>query len=371
MEGKEKDLNDGLDIEFNIDAIEDVDTGKVEETPAEEPKAEEPVEEPAEKKEEPEDIQDPVRSETSGKENEPEPKPEPEDDSVAESEEEASVVSEIMSKLGYEVEGDFEDSTEGIIELTKAASEKIAEETLEAIFSNHPTVKQHLNFVMAGGDPNKFMATQGEATYASMEINDSDVQKQKEILKTYFKARGDEDAFIDDMIETYEDKDQLYDKAIAAKNALAKAQDAKKQQLLEQQRAEAQRRQQEAEQTWNTVRETVTKATDLAGIPISERDRSKFIDYISKPVTREGHTQRDLDAGKLSLEQQLAMDFFLYKGKDMSKILDTKAKTAAARSLKDRLKNSSGKVKGGKSDPSIKGGQRSQAIEDISVDGLF
>ena len=367
MEGKENNLNDGLDIEFNIDAIEDVDTGKVEETPVEEPKAEEPVEESAEKKEELEDIQDPVRSGTSGKENESESEVSVENNDT----EEESLVSEIMSKLGYEVEGDFEDSTEGIIELTKAASEKIAEETLEAIFNNHPTVKQHLDFVMAGGDPNKFMATQGETTYASMEINDSDVQKQKEILKTYFKARGDEDAFIDDMIETYEDKDQLYDKAIAAKNALAKAQDARKQQLLEQQRAEAQRRQQEAEQTWNTVRETVTKATDLAGIPISERDRSKFIDYISKPVTREGYTQRDLDAGKLSLEQQLAMDFFLYKGKDMSKILDTKAKTAAAMSLKDRLKNSSGKVKGGKSDPSIKGGQRSQAIEDISVDGLF
>jgi len=367
MEGKEKDLNDGLDIEFNIDAIEDVDAGKVEETPAEEPKAEEPIEEPAEKKEELEDIQDPVRSETYGKESEPKSEASVENNDT----EEESLVSEIISKLGYEVEGDFEDSTEGIIELTKAASEKIAEETLEAIFSNHPTVKQHLDFVMAGGDPNRFMATQGETTYASMEINDSDVQKQKEILKTYFKARGDEEAFIDDMIETYEDKDQLYDKAIAAKNALAKVQDAKKQQLLEQQRAEAQRRQHEAEQTWNTVRDTVTKATDLAGIPISERDRSKFIDYISKPVTREGYTQRDLDAGKLSLEQQLAMDFFLYKGKDMSKILDTKAKTAAAMSLKDRLKNSSGKVKGGKSDPSIKGGQRSQAIEDISVDGLF
>jgi hypothetical protein len=285
--------------------------------------------------------------------------------------EDDSLVSEIMSKLGYDIEGNFEDSTEGIIELTKAASEKIAEETLEAIFSNHPTVKQHLDFVMAGGDPNRFMSTQGEVTYASMEIKDSDVQKQKEVLKTYFKARGDEDAFIDDMIETYEDKDQLYDKALAAKNALAKAQDAKKQQLLEQQRAEAQRKQQEAEQTWNTVRETVTKATDLAGIPISERDRSKFIDYISKPVTKEGYTQRDLDAGELSLKQQLAMDFFLYKGKDMSKILDTKAKTAAAQSLKDRLKNSSGNVKGGKSDPSIRGGQRSQAIEDISVDGLF
>jgi hypothetical protein len=58
MEGKEKDLNDGLDIEFSIDAIEDVDNGKVEEKPVEEPKAEEPVDEPAEKKEELEDIQE-------------------------------------------------------------------------------------------------------------------------------------------------------------------------------------------------------------------------------------------------------------------------------------------------------------------------
>jgi hypothetical protein len=361
MEGKETENNDGLDIEFSIDAIEDVETGK--ENPTPEAEVEAPAEEPIAKeaKEEPiEDIEtkDPLQVKPIEAAEQEEP-------------EEASVVSEIISKLGYDIEGDFEDSPEGIVELTKVASEKMAEETLESIFNAHPTVKQHLDFVMAGGDPNRFMATQGETTYASMEIKGSDVETQKEILKSYFKARGDEDAFIDDMIETYEDKDQLYDKAVAAKNALAKAQDARKQQLLEVQRAEAQRKQQEAEQTWNTVKETVTKASDLAGIPISERDRSKFIDYISKPVTREGYTQRDLDAGKLSLEQHLAMDFFLYKGKDMSKILDTKAKTAAAQSLKERLKSASGKMKGGKSDPNIKGGQRSQAIEDISVDGLF
>lgn len=369
MEGKETTFDDGLDIEFNIDAIENTETTKdVEVTEAEDKKEEAPVAE----KETLEDITAETGSLTSEKAEVEKAEPEKEEAvEQTETEEEDSVIAEIISKLGYDIEGDFEDSTEGIIELTKNASEKMAEETLEAIFAAHPTVKQHLDFVMAGGDPNKFMATQGETSYASMEIGSSDVNAQKQILKEYFKARGDEDAFIDDMIETYEDKDQLYEKANQAKAALAKAQEGKKQQLLEQQKQiEAQRRQ-EAEQTWNTVKDTVSKATDLAGIPISERDRSKFIDYISKPVTREGYTQRDLDAGKLSLEQQLAMDFFLYKGKDMSKILDIKSKTAAASSLKNRLKGATGKVKGGKSDPSIRGGQRSQAIEDISVDGLF
>jgi len=371
MKSKETEM-DGLDIEFNIDAIEDIEPGRTEEAITDEASGKEEQKEalvePAKKEEEviaKDDIDTEIEKETE------EPEEEVQEVVSENGSEDDSVVAEIMSKLGYEIEGDFDDSPEGIVELTKAAGERIAEETLEAIFNNHPTVKQHLDFVMAGGDPNKFMATQGEVTYASMEIKDSDVESQKNVLREYFKARGDEEAFIDDMIETYEDKDQLYDKAIAAKNALAKVQESKKQQLIEQQRAEAQRRQQEAEQTWNTVKETVTKATDLAGIPISERDRSKFIDYISKPVTREGYTQRDIDAGKLSLEQQLAMDFFLYKGKDMSKILDTKAKTAAARSLKERLKNSSGKAKGGKSDPNIKGGTSSAAIEDISVEGLF
>ena len=130
MEGKENTSDSGLEIEFDIASIEDVVEAAeaVEEPKTEEPKATEEdkkevvAETTTENKEELDDIE----SSESSEEKVEETTEEPEDDSV---------VSEIISKLGYDIEGDFEDSTEGIIELTKNVSEKMAEETLENIFT--------------------------------------------------------------------------------------------------------------------------------------------------------------------------------------------------------------------------------------------
>lgn len=365
MEGKENTSEPGLEIEFDIASIDDVVEASEtkEETTVEEPKAteedkkEEVVETASEKKEELEDIETPESSDERVEE-------------TSEEESDDSVVSEIISKLGYDVEGDFEDSTEGIIELTKNVSEKMAEETLENIFNQHPSIKQHLDFVMAGGDPNAFTAIQREQAFSDVEIDEKNTDLQKQVLKSYFEARGDEGSFINDMIETYEDKGQLFEKANQAKSALVKAQEAKKARLLEGQKAEAEARAKQAEETWNTVRDTVSKAEELSGIPISQRDRNKFIDFISKPIDNRGTTARDEAASKLTLEEQLAMDFFLFKGKDFKKLMNVKARTAASKSLRGRLKAETGKVKGGKSDPRIKGSTTS-AADDIALDDLF
>lgn len=365
MEGKENTSDSGLEIEFDIASIEDVVEAAetVEEPKVEEPKAteEDKKEVVAETTTESKEELDDIESSESSEEKVEETTEEPEDDSV---------VSEIISKLGYDVEGDFEDSTEGIIELTKNVSEKMAEETLENIFTQHPSIKQHLDFVMAGGDPNAFTSIQKETSFSNVEIDEKNTDLQKNVLKSYFEARGDEGSFINDMIETYEDKGQLFEKANQAKGALVKAQEAKKARLLEGQKAEAQARARQAEETWNTVRDTVTKADELSGIPISQRERSKFIDFISKPINKNGQTARDEAASKLNLEEQLAMDFFLFKGKDFKKLMNVKAKTAASKSLKGRLKANTGKVKGGKSDPRIKGSTAS-AADDIALDDLF
>jgi hypothetical protein len=365
MEGKENTSEPGLEIEFDIASIDDVvEASETKEEPTvEEPKAteedkkEEVVETASEKKEELEDIETPESSDEKVEE-------------TSEEESDDSVVSEIISKLGYEVEGDFEDSTEGIIELTKSVSEKMAEETLENIFNQHPSIKQHLDFVMAGGDPNAFTAIQREQLFSDVEIDEKNTDLQKQVLKKYFEARGDESSFINDMIETYEDKGQLFEKANQAKSALVKAQEAKKARLLESQKAEAEARAKQAEETWNIVRDTVSNAEELSGIPISQRDRNKFIDFISKPIDNRGATARDVAASKLTLEEQLAMDFFLFKGKDFKKLMNVKARTAASKSLRERLKAETGKVKGGKSDPRIKGGTTS-AADDIALDDLF
>lgn len=365
MEGKENTSEPGLEIEFDIASIEDAVYS--EET------AGEPV---AEKSEANEEDKKEVVAETTTESKEElediEPSKESEEkvEETAGTPEEESVVAEIISKLGYEVEGDFEDSTEGIIELTKNVSEKMAEETLENIFTQHPSIKQHLDFVLAGGDPNAFAAIQKETSFSNVEIDEKNTDLQKNVLKSYFEARGDEGSFINDMIETYEDKGQLFEKATQAKGALVKAQESKKAKLVEGQKAEAEARSKQAEETWNTVRDTVTKADELSGIPISQRERGKFIDFISKPINKNGQTARDAAASELNLEEQLAMDFFLFKGKDFKKLMNVKAKTEASKSLKGRLKANNGKVTGGKTDPRIKGSP-ANAADDIALDDLF
>jgi len=362
MEGKETSDNDGLDIEFDIASIEDTVEApeKIEET--EETKE---TVETTEAKEDLKDIDKPETLEAS------EPEPTVEEPITEEAkEEDSSVVSEIISKLGYEIDGDFEDSTEGIVELTKNVSEKMAEETLDSIFNAHPSVKRHLDFVMNGGNANQFIDSQKETDYESVEVREDDKESQKKILTDYFVARGDDKAFIGDMIEAYEDKNALFQKANQAKEALAGAQKQKQDRMLEEQRSFAEKQREESEQVWNNVKETVKSSSNLSGLPISERDKSKFISYISDPVTKDGRTQRDLDTEKMSLDQKLAADYFLYK-KDFAKFINTKGKTEAAKSLKNRLKsNSTGKVKGGKSNPNYKGGGNSQ-FDDLDVGGLF
>ena len=71
-------------------------------------------------------------------------------------ESEASIISTLKERLGYEIEGDFEDDYDGIAGLTKAMAEKIAEEQFRSVFQSFPDIQEYLNYRVSGGDPDKF-----------------------------------------------------------------------------------------------------------------------------------------------------------------------------------------------------------------------
>jgi len=327
-----------IDIEFD-----DILTPQpVREEPAKEEvveKKEEPVAEiqPADIEEEVEEKDNPL----SVVEDTPEPVSEEPAD-----EEESTVVGEIIEKFGYEIEDEFEDTTEGLTKLTQTISEKLAVETLDNLFEKFPTVQKHLEYVQQGGDPNEFMrAFTPEVDYSRVDIKEDDTTSQKKVLTDYFIARGTEKDFIGDMLESYEDKGTLKDKAEAARKALADAQGAQRQATLEQQREQHERSRQEAEQMWSNVNTLISESDNLSGIPISQREKGKFFDYISKPVDSNGATQRDVDFQQAGLDQKLAVDFLMFKGFDIDKFIGKKATTKAAKSLKAKLESNSKKAK--------------------------
>ena len=261
-------------------------------------------------------------------------------------EEHSTVVSEILEKFGYELDEEFEDTTEGLTKLTQAISEKLAVETLDSLFERFPTVQKHLEYVQQGGDPNDFMkAFTPETDYSRLEIQEDDISLQKRILTDYFVARGTERDFIGDMLESYEDKGTLRSKAEAAKKALSDAQSFQREAALEEQKRVNTEKQAQTRRMWENVSTIISEADNLSGIPISQRDKGKFFDYISKPINSTGATQRDIDFQQAGMDQKLAVDFLMFKGFDINKYIGKRATTQAAETLRTKLEGHSKKAK--------------------------
>ena len=309
---------------------------------------EKPVEEEVkeEVKEEPKSELDDIDSEEEVAEKEEvevEEKVEEEGEEKSESDD-PTVVQEILNTLGYE--GEYEDTAEGLTELTKDVSSKMADERIDEVLEKFPLVKKHLDYVLAGGESQKFMnAYDPNLDYNTMELAEDDSRSQKAILSDYFTQKGHDTEFIKEMLEDYEDAGKLHNKAELAKQALGKVQAQEKEQLVEHQQAELKSQQDKQVEFWNGVQETIKEAKEFSGLQVPEREKTKFFNYLSKPVTKEGYTQRDVDHSKAEMDTKLAIDYLMYKGFNLEQIINKKAKTTATKTLRQKISKNEETVK--------------------------
>ena len=253
--------------------------------------------------------------------------------------EDDSVVSQVLEALGYKTKEAYDDTPDGLIEMTKDIGAQIAEEQLDTLLNQHPLVKNHLQFVMSGGKSEDFMSSNDPRTdFSKMEIKDDDVQSQKYVLSQYFKMKGHDNEFIKELLTDYEDTGKLEVKAKVAQKSLSEAQTKQKDQMMNQQRQMQQQKYTETKQFWDGVYNTIDKSREFKGITIPDREKTKFFDYLSKPVTKEGYTQRDVDHTSSDMDVKLAIDYLMYKGFNLDKLINTKAKTTSTKSLKERIR---------------------------------
>tara|TARA_R100000541_G_scaffold254_4_gene958 strand:- start:22025 stop:23116 length:1092 start_codon:yes stop_codon:yes gene_type:complete len=303
--------------------------------PDDEPQEEEVIEEEPQEEEEVNEDQDEV--EDSPEEDQEE---EEEEDEDPEQDGEPTVVSEILEKLGYEPSDEYDDTPEGLLQMTKDISSQMADDRIDEVLNNFPLVKQHLEYVLQGGESNKFMAAHDpRADYGEFELNENDTASQKVILSNYLELKGHDKEFTNELLEDYEDSGKLFKKAAAAKDALSKYQSQQRESMFEAQREETVKKEEQQQDFWNGVANTIKESQEFAGITIPEREKSKFFNYISTPVNNEGTTQRDLDHTEADMEVKLAIDYLMYKGFNLSDIVNKKANTKSVKSLRDKISN--------------------------------
>ena len=350
------------DITFDdVIAGDGVDTVAIDEIekPVEEVKEEvkEEVEKPTD---ELEDIEDEVEeSEEESKEEIEDSNEDQEDDEDTED----TVVSEVLSKLGYELEGEYADTSEGLAEMTKDVASQMADDRIDEVLEAFPLVKKHLEYVLNGGESDNFMqAHDPNLDYNKIELAEDDVRSQKAILSDYFAEKGHDKDFIKEMLNDYEDSGKLHSKAEQAKNALGKVQGQRKEQMIEQQKQQVAKQQEEQQEFWNGVSETIQNSKEFAGLQVPEREKSKFFNYLSKPVSKEGYTQRDIDHSEANMEVKLAIDYLMYKGFNLKDIIKTKAKTQATKSLRQKISKNEETVKSAR--------KKSRVSKNIDLDSL-
>lgn len=324
-------IGDGLNADPKVDDADIKDKDDLEDDPAPDPDPKGKGK-GAEDEDEDEDVKTPADSDDDGGNDD--------DD------QELSVTESIAKSLGFELEKEYADTEEGLAEFTKDIAKEIAEDQLQALFEQFPTVQKHLDFVLAGGDPEKFFQTYSPAlNYGEVTIEKEDSRTQKQFLSEYLKTKGHDDDFIKDMIEDYEDSGKLYDRALNAQKHLATAQAQEKEALVARQR-DAQRRQEQADKEfWEGIASTIEQGKEFAGIKIPDREKAKFFDYISKPVDKQGRTKRDIDYASAEMEAKLALDYLMYKKLALDDIISTKVKTASAQNLREKLKSNEERMK--------------------------
>lgn len=269
-----------------------------------------------------------------------------EDDDIEDVEEPSSVAFEVAKTLGFELENDYEDSLEGLTNFVRDISQSAAEEQLAGLFEQFPEVQQHLDYVLAGGDSREFFQRQGQQIdYNSIEVKEDDISMQRAILAQFLQTKGHDTEFIQDTIDTYEDSGRLFNNAQKAKQHLVQFQEEEQKQLMEQQQQLYQQQQEQQQEFWNEVADTIESGNEFAGVRIPDREKSNFFDYISQPVGQNGETQRDLDYQEAGTDIKLAIDYMLYSGFDLNGIIEKKAKTQAARNLRDRIVSNEERVK--------------------------
>lgn len=255
--------------------------------------------------------------------------------------EELSVVESIRRSLGYEFEDEFEDSEEGIQKLVEAASEKRTEEALQAYFEQFPDVQELLEYRLLGGEPDRFFETRfPEVDYSKVELKGEDEAQQEQLIRQELQqVRGYSRQEADAEIEDYRNGGILENKAKRALQALRTRQQLDQESLLEMQREERFRQQEQVEQYWNQVRGTIEQQASLKGLNLPVNEKNKFFDYLARPVEG-GMSQAMINAQNADLETRLAIDYLLYKGFNLSDLVDRRAKTQISQTLKDRLNKS-------------------------------
>jgi hypothetical protein len=243
----------------------------------------------------------------------------------------------IETKYGFKLEGQFENSPEGLVSLTEAATKQRSEQLLINHFENVPYMKDFYDHVVVQKRSiDTFLEKNVQPEFKSIKVeevsdnndktkNDSIVDNQKRILTMDLASKGVSKEDAENLIALYEDKGNLFQKAQEAHKSLNVRHQANIDARLAEEKARIDADQAEAKKVMDAVISMVD-TNNIGGTSIPVADVKAFKDAITKPVDDDGNTLLDYKRAKLTLEQRVLLDYLVFK--DLKEIGLSKAQVS-------------------------------------------
>lgn len=227
--------------------------------------------------------------------------------------------------LGYEIDGEYEESVEGVAEYTKAVAEKIAQEEVDTLFEAIPDVKEYLTFRLNGGEPSKFFESRySEPDYTQYKLSEDDETTQEIIVRRYLSSQNYNDTEITETIKDYKETGLLYKTANRVLDKLVSSQKSKKEKLLYEQEQKALENKEKREKTVEAINKVIEKG-QLQSLVIPEKERREFKAWLLNPISKSGKTKRQEVMEGLSMEQKLELEYLAFKGFNLSDLVQKEA----------------------------------------------
>jgi hypothetical protein len=247
--------------------------------------------------------------------------------------------------LGYEIEGEFDESVEGVAEYTKAIGQKIAEEEVRDLFDSFPDVKEYLQFRLNNGDPAKYFESKyADPDFSTYTITENDEVTQEVVARKYLTQEGYQADQINEMIKDYKDTNLLYKQAKRFNERLVESQKTKREEVLSKQAESARMAEQQRMEMVAEINQVIDKGT-LHNLVIPDKDRKEFRAWLLQPDAK-GQTRRQSTMSQMSLAQKLELEYLAFKGFDLKDLIRKEANQTKINFLKNGAANKGSRLAG-------------------------
>jgi hypothetical protein len=229
--------------------------------------------------------------------------------------------------LFFDENKEYEDSEQGLIEIFEDTVNHKVEEWKSSLSD---LSLQLIEYIENNGTVEGFVNKFQETKYSEVDLDDED--NQKSLVEEHLLATGLDADEVKETLRDYEDSGILERQAKIAQKYLSKQQELENERFIENQRQQKEREEFERQAQMEEFENDIMN-NNFQTLNIPKAERQKFLEYLTKPVTKDGKTKYLLED---SYEDRIRMAYMKFKKFDFGDI-EKKATTKATLNLKKEL----------------------------------